>query len=171
MRNIILIGFMGTGKSSVGKFLAKRLGAELLDSDAAVEAREKRKISEIFEKDGESGFRRIEKDVLAELLARPNAVITTGGGAVIDADNRRAMRASGIVVSFSASPEMILERIGKTKHRPLLNRGDRLAEIRRLLDERRAYYDDCDIKIETDGMTPFEVSEIVMEALKQKGLL
>lgn len=170
-RNIILTGFMGTGKSSTGKHMARELGRPFIDTDEQIERRTGRKISEIFAADGEPAFRALEKSVLTEALSRERSVIITGGGAVIDADNRRLMRERGFVVALTATPETILSRVGRTKHRPLLSGAEPLAEIRRLSDERRAFYADCDVSLETDGRTPFEMAQIVLQVLKEKGVV
>ena len=167
-KNIVLVGFMGTGKTSVGKALAKKLGRPVIDIDRIIEEKEKRKISDIFEKDGEPRFREIEKEAIRAQAATEGAVITTGGGAVIDPENIKALRKNGTLVALLASPESIFERVRNAKHRPLLNGKDMLTEIKRLLAIREPYYRQSDLQFETDGRTSDEVADMILQALKEK---
>lgn len=167
-KNIVLVGFMGTGKTSVGKALAKKLGRSVIDIDRLIEEKEKRKISEIFEKDGEPRFREIEKEVILARASSQGAVITTGGGAVLDPQNIEALRRNGVIVALLASPETIFERVRHAKHRPLLNGKDMLAEIKRLLAIRDPYYRQSDLQLETDGLTADEAADTILNALKDK---
>ena len=109
-RNVVLIGFMGTGKSSVGKVLARKLGRVLIDTDAVVEERAGRKIRDIFEKEGESRFRVLEKEAVYFAATHTKAVITTGGGVVLNPENLAALRENGVIVALSASVEPIARR-------------------------------------------------------------
>lgn len=166
-KNVVLVGFMGTGKSTVGKLLAKRLKRRWVDVDQRIEEAEKRKISEIFEKDGEAHFRRLEKEMVEKVSAESDAVIMTGGGAVLDAANRAALRKNGLIIALTAKPETIFERVKKSRHRPLL-KGDPMAEIRRLLAEREPLYRQSDAIFETDGKTAAEVAAMIEEFGKDK---
>lgn len=167
-RNVVLVGFMGTGKSSVGKILADRLKRPLTDIDRMIEEKEKRKIREIFEKDGEAYFRLVEKELLRAAAQKLGQVITTGGGAVIDPENRRALKETGVLVALSATPETIYERVKNSRQRPLLQGGDLLSEIRRLLEGRRPFYAEADLFFDTDGKNAAQVAGLVLEALKEK---
>lgn len=165
-KNIVLIGFMGTGKSTVGKLLAKKIGREWIDVDHWIEQKTKRKIADIFESDGESAFRRMEKDAILEMASKNRCVITTGGGAVLDPANMLALRKNGILVVLEASPETIYERVKDARHRPLLKNSNPKDEIARLLKERKPHYEKADLSIRTDGKAPGRVAEEIMAMLE-----
>ena len=164
-KNLVLIGFMGTGKSSVGKALAKRTGRALIDVDQRIEEKEKRRIADIFEKDGEVAFRRLEKDAIREAAKSSGAIITTGGGAVIDPENLSILKVGGVLVALEASPETIFQRVKDSRHRPLLHSNDVPAEIRRLLEARRPYYQKADLTFVTDGKSAAQVAEEIAAKL------
>ena len=168
-KNIVLIGFMGTGKSTVGKILAKKLGREWVDVDQRIEEKEKRRIADIFEKDGESAFRRLESRMVQEVASGSGFVITTGGGAVTDEGNVSALKANGILVLLEAAPQTIYQRVKDSRHRPLLKTGDKLGEIRRLLESRRPFYEKADLKCSTDGKTAQQVADEILRALADDG--
>lgn len=157
---------MGTGKSSVGRALGKKLKRPVIDVDENIELSEKTSIREIFEKYGEAHFRLLEKKAIEEVSSRSGAVITTGGGAVLDAGNVRALKKNGILVALSASPETIFARVKNSGQRPLLDQGDPLAEIRRLLSLREPHYRLADVFIDTDGKRPAKVAEEIIGILK-----
>ena len=165
-KNIVLIGFMGTGKSSVGKILAQKLKRSLFDVDLWVEKMDKRKISEIFEKDGEVYFRALEKQAIKELCSKQAAVITTGGGAVLDADNFRVLKERGVIVALFAKSETVYDRVKDSKHRPLLKKDDVFGEIQKLMILRRPFYEKSDFQFETDSKTPSEVADMILEAIQ-----
>ena len=167
-KNIVLIGFMGTGKSTVGKILAKKMNRALVDIDHRVEEKEKRKISEIFEKEGEDYFRRLEKETIRDVVSHSGQVITTGGGAVMDAENLAALKSGGFLVALTASAETIYQRVKDTRHRPLLKSGDLLAQIRQLLEARRPAYDKADLHFASDGKTGAQVADQILEALEKE---
>src|SRR3989338_8534962 len=124
MKNIYLTGFMGTGKSAVGRELAQRLNLELVDIDDLVVRKENRSINDIFSQNGEPYFRKVESQVLQEVSARENQVVSCGGGIVINPDNIVLMKKSGKLVCLSARPEVIFERVKRHTHRPLLQVAD-----------------------------------------------
>ena len=161
--NIVLTGFMGTGKTTVGRMLADRLNIPFLDMDAMIEAREGRSISDIFSVEGEPHFRAIERRLVTELSARRGLVIATGGGVVTDPDNVRAFEASGLLVCLDAAPETILARIAHETHRPLLAAPDRETRVRDLLAKRRAAYDAVAFHVDTDALTPAQVVDRILE--------
>jgi len=130
MKNIILTGFMGTGKTSTGRLLAARLDYEFQDIDTLIVEQENKSINEIFAEQGESYFRGIEAYILASVLHGTNLVVSTGGGAVISENNRELMRESGIVVNLTASPTAVLERLAGENDRPLLREEKGLEKIR-----------------------------------------
>ncbi len=138
--HLVLVGMMGTGKTTVGRGLAARLGRPFVDSDDQVEARTGRTVREIFETDGEATYRRIESDALAEALGGEEpAVIAAAGGVVIDPVNRRRLGDAGTVVWLRADPALLATRVGAGGHRPLLD-GDPLATLTRLAAERDGWY-------------------------------
>lgn len=167
-KNLVLIGFMGTGKSTVGKVLAKKLGRALVDIDQRIEESQKRRIADIFEKEGEPAFRRLEKQAIREAASGREQVITTGGGAVLDAENLSALKAGGVLVLLEASPETIHRRVKDTRHRPLLKSDDGLGEIGRLLKERRPHYEKADLRFNTDGKTAAQVADEILAVLKNE---
>ena len=138
--NVFLVGMMGAGKSTVGKALARRLGREFVDCDREIVERTGVPVATIFEIEGEAGFRRRESAVLADLAARPGVVVATGGGAVLDPENRRVMREHGTVVYLHAGLDHLHERTRRDSSRPLLARGDRRATLASLLEARDPLY-------------------------------
>jgi shikimate kinase len=151
--NIFLVGPMGAGKTTVGKRLAETRGMEFIDSDNEIEIRTGVDIPLIFEKEGEEGFRRREKLVIAELAQRSHVVLATGGGAVLDAESRQWLAARGLVVYLYASVEQQLQRTARTDHRPLLqNVPDRRQTLQQLFDTRDPLYREiADLVVHTDG--------------------
>jgi shikimate kinase len=135
--NIYLVGMMGAGKTTVGRHLAKRFGRRFVDADHEIEARTGVSIPTIFEIEGEAGFRRREASAIAELSREHDLVMATGGGAVLDADNRSVLAASGLVVYLNAPPAMLYERTRHDRNRPLL----RVPDPRRKLEEIHAVRD------------------------------
>lgn len=165
-KNLVLIGFMGTGKSSVGKVLGRKLSRPVIDIDQMVETQENRRIDVIFEADGEEAFRLLEKQAIAEAAKNDGVVITTGGGAVLDPENLRALRASGWILALTATPETIYHRVKDSRHRPLLKHTNVLGEITRLLEARKTLYEDADYRFETDGRNPSQVARMILDTLK-----
>lgn len=160
MKNIYLVGFMGTGKSTVGKALAKVLNKEFKDLDELIEERENRKIVEIFEQFGEQYFREVETAVVREISEKENLVIATGGGVVVNEENFSLLKKSGTLITLVASPEAIYERIKDSIERPLLNVENPLDTIKRMLFERAYYYIKSDFIVDT---TEREIDDIISE--------
>ncbi|KUK11047.1 MAG: Shikimate kinase [Clostridia bacterium 41_269] len=138
--NIILIGFMGTGKTAVGKRLAQALGKKFIDTDKEIERVTGMTISQIFQKHGECRFRSEEKLALKKACSLNNAVIATGGGAVMDEENAEIMQKSGRIICLTARPEVIQKRVKRRDDRPLLHRDKSIKRIEELLKEREPYY-------------------------------
>lgn len=163
MAAIILTGFMATGKTEVGRRLARALGRTFVDTDGLVEAAAGRSVAEIFATDGEPSFRALERDAVERACAMPDAVVATGGGTLLDPDNRARLAAAGPIVCLTADPEVILRRVGDPSARPLLRgtNGDRLARIQSLLAERAPVYGLAAHAVDTTGLTVDQVVERV----------
>jgi shikimate kinase len=150
--NIFLIGPMGSGKSAVGRQLAERLGLEFVDSDAEIESRTGVDIPYIFEREGEAGFRVREREVLELLTRRDHVLVSTGGGAILDAGTRERLRSRGCVVYLRTSVGQQLARTRRNRSRPLLNSDDPRATLERLMQQRAALYEEtADLTVNTDG--------------------
>ena len=173
-RNIILVGFMGSGKSVVGGALSRLTGRPLVDADEELVRRAGRTISQIFQEDGEAAFRELERSVIGELCSQSGTIIAAGGGSFVDPGNQEVMLASGWVVCLSARPETILQRTaqsqgsnnaagGKVPVRPLLAGDDPLTEIKALLAQRAKAYALAHFAVATDSLTPEQVAENVLE--------
>ena len=168
-KNIVLTGFMGTGKSSVGRILARRMRRGFVDLDRYIESSQKRKIRDIFEKDGEAFFRNLEKEAVLFWSQKSDLIITTGGGTVVDRDNFTALKQNGILVTLVARPETVLQRVKNSKNRPLLNeKEDLLAEIRALLEKRKSFYDQSDLFFDTDGQNGSQVARMIQKVIESK---
>jgi len=159
MRNIVLIGFMGTGKTSVGHTLAECLGLSFIDMDAIIEEREERPITDIFAADGEPYFRTVERALVQELAGQEGLVIGTGGGVVLNPDNVSDFEATGLVVCLQASPETILDRVIHDTTRPLLAGDDKMRKILDILEARQPLYDALPHQVDTNGLTVDAVVE------------
>lgn len=169
LKNLILVGFMGTGKSTIGRQLSKILGYPLVDTDALIVAAEKRAISEIFATEGEEYFRDLETRLLRDLCREQThkQIISTGGGIVLREENRRLLRELGFVIWLVAQPETILERTSRNRERPLLHTEDPAGTIRQLLKERDAAYNSsAHLTLETTGLTFSEISTGIIESAR-----
>jgi shikimate kinase len=147
LRNLALVGFMGAGKSTVGRLVARQLGFSFVDTDEAIEGRTRRRIAELFAEKGEAGFRALEREVLMEVVARDGLVIATGGGLVCQPGNLELLKANALVVCLWASVDTIWERVRHQTHRPLLRVPDPRGEIVRLLSLREPYYRQADVLV------------------------
>ena len=163
MKNIVLVGFMGTGKSVVAKEVAKRLGLQYVSMDKMIEGREGRQIKEIFAQDGEDYFRKIEKEITKELSRKDDLVIDAGGGVVIDDENVRNLKSRGIMVSLSARADVILSRTDPGKDRPLLDTPDPKRRIEELLAARKGHYAKADFHIDTSDK---KISDVIGEVIR-----
>lgn len=164
-RNVILAGFMGTGKSTVGRLLAKALRRRYVDTDHEIERRAGLRVSEIFEQRGERAFRDLETEVAREMKSRRRCVISTGGGFMVRPENLKAAREAGEVILLEATPEEIWERVRHAKHRPLLQTEDPRGRIETLLSERAPAYGAIERKIATGGKSPAAVAREILELL------
>lgn len=159
---------MGTGKSTIGRIVASRLGWQFSDTDQVIEARQGRTIRDIFEHSGEAVFRQIEADLCAELAAWKQHVIATGGGIVLRPENREALRRAGVVVCLEAPAEEIYRRLQHSTNRPLLNGPDPLQRIKDLLDSRAEAYRDLPYHLSTAGNRPSETANDIIRLWKSK---
>jgi len=167
-RSLVLIGFMGSGKSSVGRELAKRWNFRFVDTDAMIRHKYDLSIPDIFAKYGEDFFREAEYEALARLRGIRSTVIATGGGIVIQPRNLPLLRALGPVVWLCADQGTILDRVGKSTHRPMLNQANPEESVARLLKERAPlYHRAADLRIETSGLTHREVADRIVLGLDQ----
>ena len=166
--NIFLIGPMGSGKTAVGRHLARMLRFTFYDSDADIEAKTGVDIAFIFEKEGESGFRIREKESIERLTRLESIVLATGGGAVIDADNRRVLAERGTVVYLATSIDQQLERTRHARHRPLLNDTDPEQKLHELMKRRALLYAEiADFTVSTDGRRVQLVAEEIHHELRR----
>lgn len=169
MHNIVLIGFMGCGKSTIGHELNKNLGYRLLDTDHAITRQTGKTIPEIFEQDGEDSFRQLETELLENLIAQGTShhIISTGGGMITRPDNLPLLRQLGFVVWLSCTPEDILARTSRNSNRPLLQCDDPMAVITSLLKERSPLYEQtAHIEISTSGLEFSEISCGILESAR-----
>ena len=165
-QNLFLVGPMGAGKSAVGRQLARLLHMDFVDSDDEIEKRTGVDIPFIFEKEGESGFRQREVKVIDDLSRRQGVVLATGGGAVIDDDNRSRLGARGYVVYLHTTVQQQLARTGRGHNRPLLENGDRETVLEELMAIRDPLYREiADLIVETDGRRVKEVAAEIRDAL------
>lgn len=157
-RGVVLVGFMGSGKSSVGRAVARRFGVPFVDVDERIEAAAGCRIRDLFGREGEPAFRAREKAALRDALAVKGCVIATGGGAFADEENRSLLRAYAPVVYLEAEVETLLERLAGDLGRPLLRGGEREEVVRELLARREPGYRTADVTVPTDGRTVEDVA-------------
>ena len=169
--NIFLIGPMGAGKTTIGRQLARKLGMEFLDSDRVIEERTGADIPLIFEKEGEAGFRRREAAIIDELTQKTNLVLATGGGAVLDADNREHLRQRGDVVYLQSNLNALVERTSKDRNRPLLHSGESPREVLgRILEQREPLYlETARITVSTNNTSIRNVIQAIIGQLSNPG--
>jgi shikimate kinase len=165
-KNIILTGFMGVGKTSVGTRLAKDLGFTFVDTDVLIEADQKITITEIFSNFGEPYFRDVESRIIARVLENESQVLSTGGGAVIRDENRKAFKRNGVTICLTARPEVIYARIRHETHRPLLQVPEPLGKIRDLLAARSSFYHQADFIIDTSDLSVDGVINEIKEKVR-----
>ncbi len=161
--NLALIGFMGTGKSTVGKVLAEKLNKQYIELDSVIENKAGKSISKIFRDEGEIAFREMEIAAVKEISGKKNQVIACGGGIILNRINIERLRPDSIIVLLRASPSVILKRVSTTDDRPLLNSADKLKNIRNLLKQRGPLYKTAsDFEIDTSRLS---VESVVNEII------
>jgi len=164
---VVLVGFMGSGKSSVGRVLARRFGAPFVDVDERIETAAGSPIRDLFARAGELAFREREKAALRDALSVKGRVIATGGGAFADEENRVLLRSYAPVVYLEAAVETLLDRLAGDLERPLLRGGDREAVVRELLSRRVRGYRTADVTVRTDGRTVEEITRQVADWIER----
>ncbi|HSW64922.1 MAG TPA: shikimate kinase [Dissulfurispiraceae bacterium] len=162
-KNIVLSGFMGTGKTKVGRTVAKLAGMAFIDVDAEIETRSGMSIPDLFTAFGEPEFRRRETETIRDISAHHQVVIATGGGAVINPENVSLLKQNGVIVCLTATIGTILKRVGASGNRPLLKGGNPEQRIRELLTTRQPFYEQADIMVKTDGKSPRTVAVEILE--------
>lgn len=170
--NIYLVGLMGSGKTTVGRQLARRLGRTFLDSDQEIEIRTGVRVSTIFEIEGEEGFRRREAQAIAELVCSQDIVLATGGGAVLDPANRKALKETGWVVYLNVPPALLWNRVRHDKSRPLLQVGNPLARLENLYGIRDPLYRECaDFVVDGGRLSPNVITQLLVKELGKRCIL
>ena len=168
MKHIFLTGFMGTGKTTISKALREILSCDVIDMDREIERMERMSIPEIFVQKGETWFRQCETSFLEGLKKREGAIVSCGGGVPLRRENVKTMRACGIVVLLTASPETIYERVKDSNDRPVLNGRKNVAGISELMEQRREKYEAAaDIVVNTDGKSVLQVCEEMIQKLTE----
>jgi shikimate kinase len=164
--NLALIGFMGTGKTSVGRLAAEQLHFDYIDTDEMIQSATGKTITEIFSHEGETAFRKLEEKVVEEISTRSRTVISTGGGLPANPANLASLKMHALVVCLWASPEKIWERVKNQSHRPLLNDADPQNKIRELLADRAPFYKQADVLVNTDIRSVREVAQQVVHQFR-----
>ncbi len=167
-RNIALAGFMGCGKTTVGRLLAEHLGRPFVDLDAEIEARCRRTIAQIFAEEGEAGFRQRESELIAQVATVGGQVIACGGGALLDRQSRAVLERSGFIICLHANLEVTLRRLAGSRDRPLLLTEDAVASearIAALWQQRRDHYNSFSLRLDTSGLTPEDVMQAAVALL------
>ena len=158
MRNIYLVGMMGSGKTETARALAKKMGCAAVDLDELIVQEERRSINKIFEEDGEAYFREVESRILRQISIRKNQVIATGGGTVLSEENRHILLQTGHVFYLRTRLEILAKRLKSMKDRPLLKSADPQIVMERIFEERRPFYECFENIVNTDLKTPEEVA-------------
>ncbi len=163
--NIVLVGFMGTGKTTVGKALAAKLNWTYVDTDELIEQKTRLSIPTIFQQHGEPYFRDVESEVIKETILKLHQIISTGGGIVIREQNIKTIKSNGIMVCLTTTPEKIFERIKSDTNRPLLQVENPKQRIQDLLKVREPYYAKADITIITTHLSPEEIANQIIQII------
>ncbi|GAB6182058.1 shikimate kinase [Desulfotomaculum defluvii] len=171
MKNIVLVGFMGSGKSSTGRRLARKLGYDFIDTDYAIEEVTGLTVEQIFAKHGVKRFRGEEALLVSKLADKENLVIATGGGLVLNPQNIEKLKANGIFILLKASPETICKRVKNKRTRPLLARGNLKHKVTKLLEDRQDAYQMADYSVNTDHLDPDTIVHIIYQYLLERGVI
>lgn len=166
MKNIVLVGMMGAGKTTVGELLATKLNRELKDIDRVIEQEQKKSIIGIFTDDGEEVFRKLESETIEKFSNMSDLIISTGGGALEKANNLSNLQKNGIIIYLKADIEELFKRVKNETQRPLLKEQDPLEVIKKLIKKREKFYLMADITIITDNKSPEKITEEIIKAIK-----
>ena len=166
MKNIVLVGMLGAGKTTVGEVLATKLNRELKDIDCVIEQEQKKSIIEIFTDDGEEAFRKLESETIEKFSNMSDLIISTGGGALEKANNLSNLQKNGIIIYLKADIEELFKRVKNETQRPLLKEQDPLEVIKKLIKKRKKFYLMADITIITDNKSPEKITEEIIKAIK-----
>ena len=166
MKNIVLVGMMGAGKTTIGELLATKLNRELKDIDRVIEQEQKKSIIEIFTDDGEEVFRKLESETIEKFSNMSDLIISTGGGALEKANNLSNLQKNGIIIYLEADIEELFKRVKNETQRPLLKEQDPLEVIKKLIKKREKFYLMADITIITDNKSPEKITEEIIKAIK-----
>jgi len=161
---------MGTGKTSTGRVLARKLGIRFIDTDTLIEKEAGIPIREIFEKFGEAHFRGLEREIVKKVSEEEGVVIAVGGGAIVNSANLADLKRYGIVVALTASPEVILSRVERNSDRPLLQVEDKIGKINELIAGRAPFYEKADMTVDTDAKNPEQMADEILELIVETGL-
>jgi len=165
-RNVYLAGFMGTGKSTVGRELARLMGRKFIDTDIALERRLGMTVSEAFAQKGETFFRAEEKALALQLTETHSRVVATGGGTLLDPDVRKAFAQTGLIICLFTNKDELVQRLERTDKRPLLRGESVRSKVDELLEKRREIYDKISIRVDTTNLTPQEAARKIFDLLK-----
>jgi shikimate kinase len=166
MKNIYLVGFMGSGKSTVGKILAEKLNMNFIDIDKLIEEKEGMKIKDIFEQKGESYFRELERKQIEAIVNQEGVIVSTGGGLGANLDNMNLMKKNGDVIWLDVSLNTVLDRLKNDQDRPLLKQPTE--KIKQLFEERKNVYRLANIRINADKKTPSQIVEEILTKIKRR---
>ena len=167
-RNIVLVGFMGSGKSLTSNKLAEQLKRKVLSTDEMIEQKEGRSISDIFQQDGEAYFREREKEAVLAVSQDKGVIIDCGGGVVLDSENMDNLRKNGLIIYLSASPECIYDNVKSMGNRPLLEVDDPLGTIKTMLAERKSFYEQADVTVDADRQPIDKIAEQIIKVINDE---
>lgn len=170
MKNIVIVGFMGTGKTEVSKALALEMDKKYVSIDELIVEKENRPISDIFADEGEPYFRALEKEMVKEVSSHTDQIVDAGGGVVLDEENIKDLSSGGIVICLWADVKTIYERTMGHGHRPLLNVEDPEGRIKELLDKRRPFYGKAEYHVDTTNMEIAQVIERIKGIIDEAGI-
>lgn len=171
LKNIVLIGFMGTGKTVIGRHLARVLRRRFVDTDDEIEGLAGKTVAQIFREDGEAHFRAEESRLCRGLAAPQGLVVATGGGMVVNPENVAHLRRGGVLIGLTAAPEVILDRVSRKDTRPLLRGSDKWARIEKLLRKRAGVYDVAEFTVDTGTASPERTVRSIVAYLGEQDLI